>query len=382
MGHRCCFPRHWRCPWTLFLVARLMAAVKLPQFGALKIPPMQAHKGVFRMKTTNPPINSGPTVTSKFAVRFATAVITLITLFLLVQTAGAQANALDISAPVRKQPAPAKFIVPISSSDLTTEGVIAFQFNILYDPTVITPAGVNFGCITDGTLSGNAGMTASCNVSPVGVLRVAVYGAYPMSGSGTVLNLKFATVGGAGSNSTLDFQNLYFFNESGYLPTTAHNGRITLARSIGIGTGHPGDVEVSLPDVTSRSDSPFSVPVTAELAPGRAITASQFNVLYDPELMRPSGPNFGCSTDGTIGEAAGAYAFCSVMPEGVLHVAVFSAYPISTSGTLLHLNFEPTEAASDSISPLTLQTVFFGGIRSVIVRNGQVAFSEPKFSKL
>jgi hypothetical protein len=332
--------------------------------------------------TTYPSLNSD-TTTSAPSYKFLTIVIALLAVLLLTQTGRAQTSSLDVYAPHRKQATPSKFVVPITASDLTNQGIIAFQFNILYDPTVITPAGTNFGCSTNGTLSEAAGMIATCNVAPAGTLRVAVYGAYPLSGSGTVLNLKFATATGAlpGAVSSLNFDNIYFFNEQGYVTTSAHNGRITLSLPLISGDRQSEGIQLSAPTTEQKPLATFLVPITAAIPADSAITAFQFSLVYDPAVIHPDGPNFGCSTQGTVGAAAGTFAICNVMPEGVLNVSVFSPYPLGDSGTLLNLTFTATDGVtSERHSALDLENVrFFGTAKGTAVntRNGHVTLSEP-----
>lgn len=121
--------------------------------------------------------------------------------------------------------------VPITVDDLTGNGIGSYQFNILFDPTVVTPSGANFGCSTAGTLTASAGLSAICNVSPEGTLRVAVFGAGTMAGAGTILNLTFATntVSPPANVSGLTFQNVKFYNGAGTaLAYVAHDGQITV----------------------------------------------------------------------------------------------------------------------------------------------------------
>ena len=336
--------------------------------------------------TTYPSLNSN-TTTPAPSYRFLTTVIALLAVLLLAQIGRAQTSSLDVYAPHRKQATPSKFVVPITASDLTNQGIIAFQFNIIYDPTVITPTGTNFGCSTKGTLSETVGMIAYCNVAPAGTLRVAVYGAYPMSGSGTVLNLRFATANGAlpGAVSALNFDNIYFFNERGYVTTTPHNGRITLSLPQVSGDRQSDGIQLSAPTIEQRPLATFSVPITAVLPAESEITAFQFSLAYDPEVIRPDGANFGCSPEGTIGEASGMFAICTVMPEGVLNVSVFSPYPLTNSGTLLNLTFTAADGVtSERHSTLDLENVhFFGTAKgtAVNIHNGHVTLSEPTFSK-
>lgn len=137
-------------------------------------------------------------------------------LILLSGSANAAAP-VEIAAPTTTQALPSTFVVPITVDNITSSGIFAFQFNIVYDPTVIDPTGANFGYSIDGTLAGNAGMSAICNVTPDGTLSVAAYGAYPMTGSGTNLNIIFRTDSAAVNRSVspLVFRDAYISNSAG-----------------------------------------------------------------------------------------------------------------------------------------------------------------------
>lgn len=157
-----------------------------------------------------------------------------------IRTASAGSN-MDlpvlVTAPVATHPTISTFVVPISVNNITGENIIAFQFNIIYDPLVINPFGPNFGCSTTGTLAGNAGQGPTCNVimGEEGRLRISVSGASAMTGMGTVLNLTFKTTMGAmaGQFSPFNFEpgTLFFFRGgpmAGPVPVTPTNGQINL----------------------------------------------------------------------------------------------------------------------------------------------------------
>ena len=40
------------------------------------------------------------------------------------------------------------------------------------------------------------------------------------------------------------------------------------------------------------------------------------------------------------------FAICTVMPEGILNVSVFSPYPLTNSGTLLNLTFTAADGVT------------------------------------
>ena len=104
--------------------------------------------------------------------------------------------------------------VNLTSADVTGKGIIAYQFDLLYDAKLIEPQSVS--CDVSDTMSSR--MTAICNVSEPGVLKVVVFGTTPMTGEGTLLKLNFKAVGKAAKRSALTLQN-FMFNEG--VPTKA-----------------------------------------------------------------------------------------------------------------------------------------------------------------
>jgi Tol biopolymer transport system component len=102
--------------------------------------------------------------------------------------------------------------------------LLAYQFDVLYDASVLqleaTPVDVS------ATLS--LGLTAVTNTLQPGRMRLAVYGASPITSGGTLINLKFRVVGAPGSNSTLAFDGL-IFNE-GIPAADGKNGKVTVRR--------------------------------------------------------------------------------------------------------------------------------------------------------
>ena len=136
---------------------------------------------------------------------------------------------VTVSAPVTQRPTPSVFAIPITVSDTTGQGIIAFQFVLSYDAGIIDPSGTNFGCSASG-ISAAAGHAATCNVQPDGTLKVSVSGANSLSGSGAVLNLSFRTDAAAvaGNVSPLNFSAVHFYNTAGEVASGFSNGSVTL----------------------------------------------------------------------------------------------------------------------------------------------------------
>jgi hypothetical protein len=117
--------------------------------------------------------------------------------------------------------------VPLSISNLNGAGVDAYQFDIEYDPAVVEPAQV--AADLTGTISSS--LAVAFNVPTPGLLKVVVYGAIPATGDGTYINLRFNTIGAAGSSSPLSISE--FIINSGTEAVSVTNGQVTVSGASG-----------------------------------------------------------------------------------------------------------------------------------------------------
>ena len=131
---------------------------------------------------------------------------------------------VNVTAPTQFSSAGASIVIPLTVGTTTGEGIISYQFDLVYDSNVIL-AQTGSPCDVSGTISSN--LSAFCNPATPGILRVAVFGATPITGSGILLNLKFNAVGIAGSSSPLTLQAFQFNN--GIPPNTPTNGQLTIS---------------------------------------------------------------------------------------------------------------------------------------------------------
>ncbi|HEV7642751.1 MAG TPA: cohesin domain-containing protein [Pyrinomonadaceae bacterium] len=130
---------------------------------------------------------------------------------------------ISVTAPTTTVDVGSEFNVSLNVSDTTGRGIIAYQFDLHYNPSVIRPQAN--AVEVAGTIS--SGLSAVFNPNTPGLLKVVVYGAYPLSGTGTLLNFKFVAVGPAASTSPLSFTN-FMFNE-GNPGSTVLDGQIRIA---------------------------------------------------------------------------------------------------------------------------------------------------------
>lgn len=137
-------------------------------------------------------------------------------------------SVVDYTAPDTYHGAGTTFTVPITFDDHGF-GLVSFQFDILFDPTIVNPSGTNFGCSTSGTIPGTVGTTVLCNVDAAdpGRLRLSSLGFATFttgpdgSGPGPLVNLTFTAEPTAlpGDISPLVFDADFFFNNLGPIET-------------------------------------------------------------------------------------------------------------------------------------------------------------------
>ncbi|MBK8467448.1 MAG: hypothetical protein IPL32_16650 [Chloracidobacterium sp.] len=113
-------------------------------------------------------------------------------------------------------------IVPVSVQGIANKGVISYEFDLRYDPSVMQPL-VN---PVDMKNTVSRGLSVVTNATEPGLLRVVVYGAYPIDGDGLLLNLRFTAVGASGSVSPISFERI-MFNE-GESRVAVTDGKIEL----------------------------------------------------------------------------------------------------------------------------------------------------------
>jgi hypothetical protein len=130
--------------------------------------------------------------------------------------------AVTVTAPSSEIAAGTNFTIPIAVSDTTGRGIISYQFDVHYNPAVIQPQAN--AVEVAGTIS--SGLAAVFNPIVPGTIKVVVYGAYPLTGQGTLINMNFTAVGPAASVSPISWAN-FMFNE-GNPGGSAQDGQIKI----------------------------------------------------------------------------------------------------------------------------------------------------------
>ncbi len=170
-----------------------------------------------------------------------------------------QDQAVAVALPVTGGVTGATVTLPITVGDLTGRGVIAWDLDLVFDPMVLTPADPPVDAT--GTLSSS--MTITPNAT-AGRLRISAFGTESLTGSGTLLRLRFNVNGSSGNGSDLTWQ-MFQFNEGSPASTTT-NGRVTVVDALTvsltpaeqtIGLGTSGTIAATI-----SAQMPFDIGVT------------------------------------------------------------------------------------------------------------------------
>jgi len=108
---------------------------------------------------------------------------------------------VPVTLPTASASPGALIVIPVTTDDLTGLNVISYDFNVDFNPAVLTPASPPFDAV--GTLSNT--MTVTPNPNFPGHLIITAFQASNLSGAGTLINLRFNVVGASGQTTALAF---------------------------------------------------------------------------------------------------------------------------------------------------------------------------------
>jgi uncharacterized delta-60 repeat protein len=157
-------------------------------------------------------------------------------------------------------------IIPVSIRGVVNTGIISYEFQLRYDPSVVRPLADPVDLVR--TVSGR--LSAVANAEEPGLLRVAVYGPVPLNRNGVLINLRFTAVGAPGSVSPLTWERI-MFNE-GDPQATATDGQVALSATA------PNEAEFGGPILTTNGQSIPStgVPLTDSKSQAPSIISTGF----------------------------------------------------------------------------------------------------------
>lgn len=147
-------------------------------------------------------------------------------------------------------------------------------------------------------------------------------------------------------------------------------------------------VTVTATNANEPVNSTFTVATTVNDVTGLKISSFQFNIIYNPLVIAPTGNsdnNFAC-TSGALSSAAAIGVTCNVQSIDVTHskllVAAFGTGTLSGMGSILNVQFaaNPT-ATSGTFSPLTFENLYvfnnLGLVPTAPPVNGQITLAGP-----
>jgi hypothetical protein len=142
-------------------------------------------------------------------------------------------RAVAVKAPYLVTPADNDVVIAVSVQGAANKGVISYEFDLRYDPSVIQPQ--KDPVDLNGTAS--RALSAVTNAETPGLLKVTVFGPVAVDSDGILLTLKFTAVGQPGAVSPLSWERV-MLNE-GDPQVEAANGQVELS------SGGPDQAEIS-----------------------------------------------------------------------------------------------------------------------------------------
>ena len=130
---------------------------------------------------------------------------------------------------------------------------------------------------------------------------------------------------------------------------------------------------VSMPNLTSLTGQPITVPVNTDEMTGRGAISADFTVTYNPAVLQTVGSNFGVSLS-TVGNSNGGGRVLTVSQavSGTLVISVFGTEEFQGSGSLVNLNFTVIGAPATT-SPMTFSSFTYNeGTPCLTTTNGLV----------
>ena len=223
--------------------------------------------------------------------------------------------------------------IEVSTTEVLDEwDVIAFQFDLAFDESLIQYAGVTLG---EMPLPANL----IANEFEPGILRTAYANYLNISGAGTLVTIEFiALEAGVTALDIYDFK----YNSTFLLDENQIDGNVTVL------VPNPfSDVIISVDSPVAGLVENFNLAIlTSELTTEMGGISFQFELLYDPEMMTFTG-NY------ALGEVPNPGNFIANETEaGVVVVAYANVMAISGEGSLCTLEFEPAGEEGETIVSL------------------------------
>lgn len=163
--------------------------------------------------------------------------------------------------------------IPVLVSDLSSYGIIAYQFNVVYDSMMLRAHGVS----AENTLTASWG-NAIANVKFPGIMIVGAFGVTELSRGDTLINLVFHVLASPGDSSAILLEEVRFNKD--YPQAMVVNGAVKIVLSTRIDRDHSGVNPRSMHLVSNYPD-PFQARTSIRIKDSGAgqIRVLIFNVL-------------------------------------------------------------------------------------------------------
>lgn len=146
------------------------------------------------------------------------------------------------------------FSLPVYIGDTTGKGIIYAKIVVTYDPNILTATNANI----EGTITQSAGWGAPTYNTLTGQIKIALAGAYPLSGSGKLLNIEFTVSPSASSGQTSPLTLVeMIFNEGTPQADPINSGTFTVSQV------EPGEPQIVV--LLSASTDQIEVGKTLEI---------------------------------------------------------------------------------------------------------------------
>jgi len=257
------------------------------------------------------------------AVKFLAIVVAM---FMLSVSTFAQ---VSVTLPTVSGVAGSEKLGAVTVGDLTGQNVTAFQFTVFYDKDVVEITGVE----TENTLVAGNAPTVNADVAN-GQTVIAWASATPLTGSGTLLNLKFEFKDAGASALNFGTPSTFMFNAGSPAAAVTNGSAVTPAVLIQGGT------------VSATAGDVIMIPITTTaITEAQNVISYDFTASFNPAVFTLSG----YEVEGTL-SANGSVSINYSNTTGTVALAWASADNITGQGTLIYLKGTAVAAGTSSLT--------------------------------
>src|ERR1043166_1947015 len=257
-------------------------------------------------------------------------------------------------------PSPGLVVVPITTGDVSGLGVISYDLQITYDPTVLSPASPAFD--RTGTISSSINVTP--NTNNAGHLIITAFQGTSLTGAGTLLYVRFNVIGSPGQASALMFENYtspdlnphpgFRYNEGDPSSMTT-NGSVTVAGTTptasspatptNSATNTPTPTNTLTPTNTATQTSTSTATNTATNTPTFTPTIVPTTTPTNTPTFTPSSTATATFTPTGTATFTASNTATATFTSTPTRTATFTPTPTNTA------TFTPTNTATNSPTP-------------------------------